>query len=227
VWTLGLCTATWTASVGLIHHRLVVTERTVRCQNSHAPTLLGLIDDVLRDAGVEPDCLDAVAVSQGPGSFTGLRIGISTAKGLAYAGRARVVGVPTLEALVRAAKPRAGTVCAVLDARKGEVYASCFRWQEGRLVIAGPVDQAITPRHLVSVIPRPCTLIGDGVDSYRDLFAEMFGTEAVLMGLEQAPPSGVVVAEMGWERLEGGSAAPLEELEPCYVRLSEAERKGA
>jgi len=221
---LGLETATWTASVGVTCDGRAVAERTRRSESSHAPTIIALIDEVMRSAGIRIGDLDAIAVSAGPGSFTGLRIGLSTAKGLAYAANARLVAVPTLTALARAAGPRDGTVCPVLDARKGEVYAAGFRWRDGRLEQTA-AERAIAPAQLASLIAPPCTLIGDAVDVYGDVLRELFAASVDLLSLSQVPPSGAVVAQIGHELLANGSESAIESVEPRYVRPSEAELK--
>ena len=168
-------------------------------RGSHARTLLPLIDEVLAAGGVALRALDLLAVSIGPGSFTGLRIGLSVAKGLALATGLPVVGVPTLAAYADTAGPRPGLVCPVLDARKGEVYAAAFHWPEepdrrrrgqaAALVastaptsrrcwssmaecIVAPV--AVTPAQCASV-RAPCTLFGDGVDAYAGLWRRALG----------------------------------------------------
>lgn len=224
MWILGLETATWTGSVAVSRDSEVVAERTERTESSHAPIIVSMVDEVLRAAGIDAGDLDAVAVSAGPGSFTGLRIGLSTAKGLAYATNARIVAVPTLVALARAAGVVSGTVCTILDARKGEVYAACFRWREGSLE-QRVAEQAIAPHHLDRLIDLPCTFLGDGVDVYGSLLIERFGEAATLLDLATVPPSAGVVAQIGWERLANGSEADLASLEPNYVRPSEAEQK--
>ncbi|MBI4517797.1 MAG: tRNA (adenosine(37)-N6)-threonylcarbamoyltransferase complex dimerization subunit type 1 TsaB [Deltaproteobacteria bacterium] len=224
MWLLGIDTATWTASVGIARDAEAVAERTRRTESSHAPTLIPLIAEVLSAAGITMSDVGAVAVSAGPGSFTGLRIGLGTAKGLAYANRARIVAVPTLAALARAAGPRDGTVCSILDARKGELYAAAFYWRNGGLVECVPA-QVVTPQQLPRIITSPCTFIGDGVEPFGDRLRELFGDGATLMSLDQAPPAGAVVAQMGWERLSAGVDDALASLEPHYARPSEAERK--
>jgi len=224
VWTLGLDTSTWTASVGVARAGEPVAERTRRAQSSHALSLIPLIDETLAAAGVDVAQLSAVAVSNGPGSFTGLRIGLSTAKGLAYALGARLVGVPTLQALARAVGPREGLVCTLLDARKSEVYAALFRWRDGAIEQLG-CEQALSPRELPGLVDGPVTLVGDGVDVYRDLLHSLFGERARLVPASDLPACGGMVARMGWERLGAGEETPVARLEPLYVRPSEAERK--
>jgi tRNA threonylcarbamoyladenosine biosynthesis protein TsaB len=210
---LGIETATSIASVGIVVGDQIAAERTVPMRGSHARTLLPLIDATLQAAGLPLSEIELLAVSIGPGSFTGLRIGLSVVKGLALATGIPVVGVPTLEAYARAAGPRLGLVCPVLDARKGEVYGASFRWRDGEpQCLTAPT--AMSPaRFATAVHEEPCTLIGDGVDAYHEL-----------------PPSGAVVARLGCRR----AAAAIDDvaaLEPQYCRASEAEigqqRRGA
>jgi tRNA threonylcarbamoyladenosine biosynthesis protein TsaB len=219
---LGLETATWTASVGVIDERCVLAERSLRVSGSHARCLLGLIDDALGEAGIEVADLDLLAVSIGPGSFTGLRIALSVAKGLVLATGAALTGVPTLEALACRAGVRPGLVCPVLDARKGEVYGAAFRWAEGSLVAVSGVD-VLRPQRFAERIETPCLLLGDGVDAYRELWSELLGDGAEMASLEDLPQSGAVVASLGAERYARGGADDAAGLEPTYVRRSEAE----
>jgi len=224
VWTLGLDTSTWTASVGVTCAGELVAERTRRAARSHALTLIPLIDETLAAAGIDVTRLSAVAVSNGPGSFTGLRIGLSTAKGLAYAIGARLVAVPSLQALARALGPREGLVCPLLDARKGEVYAAVFRWHDGAIEQCGR-EQALSPRQLPGLVDGPVTFVGDGVDLYQRLLCDLFGERALLVPASNLPPCGGMVARMGWERLCAGEETSVASLEPLYVRPSEAELK--
>ncbi|MBI1814139.1 MAG: tRNA (adenosine(37)-N6)-threonylcarbamoyltransferase complex dimerization subunit type 1 TsaB [Deltaproteobacteria bacterium] len=226
MWTLGLDTATWTASVGIDRDGVAVAQRTERVENTLAAAIIPLIDGVLTQARIAISDLDAIAVSAGPGSFTGLRVGLSTAKGLAYAANAHLVAVPTLEALARALGPRTETVWTILDARRSEIYAASFRWRGDQLdrVVA---EMAIAPRELARFVsgPEDVVFIGDGVDEYQDVLIELFGAVVKRLPLAAAPPSGAAVAAIGRERLAAGVAAELASVEPFYVRASEAERK--
>jgi tRNA threonylcarbamoyladenosine biosynthesis protein TsaB len=123
---LGIETATWTASVAIIDEAVTLTEQTLQQSASHGTALFPLVADALRAAETTLEAIDLLAVSIGPGSFTGLRIGLSMAKGLAMAADIPIVGVPTLEGLAVAAPLRSHPLWTVLDARKGEVYAAGF-----------------------------------------------------------------------------------------------------
>jgi tRNA threonylcarbamoyladenosine biosynthesis protein TsaB len=220
---LGIETATWTAGVGLVVDGEIVAERSRHAERgTHAVSLLPLVEDVLAAGACTVDDLDVVAVSCGPGSFTGLRVGLSVAKGLACAAGARLVGVPTLEALAKTAADRRGHICAALDARRGEVYAACF--------VAGPdgwrrltADTLTTAGELVASLPASGVVIGDAVDAYGDLFRERLGAGVTLLPFDSHGPRGGVVAMLGWERARSGDFDDLHALEPFYIRPSDAE----
>jgi len=212
---LGIDTATTIASVGIVSSQRPDVQRADGSAR-HAAMLLRLIEEALGAAGARLSDLDRLAVSIGPGSFTGLRVGLSIAKGLAVAAKIPVVGVPTLAAYARAVGPRHGMVVPVLDARKGEVYAAAYRWQDGELVsVFGP--QAFTPDDLARRLDEPATLVGDGVDAYAELWARIPAVVASLR-LADCPPSGAVIARMGAET----PPRPIAELEPQYCRLPAA-----
>jgi tRNA threonylcarbamoyladenosine biosynthesis protein TsaB len=220
---LGLETATWTAGVGLVVDGEIVAERSRYAdRGTHAVSLLPLVDEVLHDGACTVDDLDAVAVSCGPGSFTGLRIGLSVAKGLACAAGARLVGVPTLEALAKTVANRRSHICAALDARRGEVYAAGFvAGSDGwRRVTA---DTLTTAAALVASLPTPCVVVGDAVDAYGDVFRERLGAGLTLLPFGAHGPRGGVVAMLGWERARCGDFDDVHALEPFYIRPSDAE----
>lgn len=219
---LGIETATSIASVGIVVEGQVGAERALPMPGSHARTLLGLVDAALGAAGVGLRDLDLLAVSIGPGSFTGLRIGLSVAKGLALATGLPVVGVPTLEAYARAAGPRPGLLCPVLNARKGELYAAAFRWR-GAVPECVVAPAALAPERFAVLLRTPCTLVGDGVDAYAELWRRELGEAAELIPLAALPPSAAAVARLGAARAATLGADDLAALEPSYCRLSQAE----
>ncbi len=221
---LGLDTATWRASVGLLLDGEVVAEQAQVANGSHAVTVLPLLADTLRRAGCRVRDLDAIAVSSGPGAFTGLRVGLSVAKGLACATGVPVVAVPTLEALARTLSHHEGFIWTVLDARKGELYAACFESASG-VVRRLTLDAVVTPAALVAHIAPPCVVIGDAVGRYGAFLQEHLGNRATLLPYDTYGPRGGVVATLGWERLQTGAPEPAASIEPFYVRPSDAERK--
>jgi tRNA threonylcarbamoyladenosine biosynthesis protein TsaB len=219
---LGLDTATRCASVGLLVDGEVVAERSEVTYASHAVSLLPLIDTALRQAGCALRDLDAIAVSSGPGSFTGLRVGVSVAKGIACATGLRLVAVPTLEALARTVADHHGVICSLLDARKGELYAACFESSAQGWRRLSP-DALVTPESLSAISYTPRVILGDAVTPYAAALRDRFGREVTLLPFETYGPRGGVVATMGWERLQAGHVSDLPSLEPSYVRRAEAE----
>ncbi len=216
---LGIDTATWTAAVGLVRDGVVLAEDVHRESRSHTASLPALVQRVLEAAAATIDEVEAVAVSIGPGSFTGLRIGLGLAKGIAFAGPIPCIPVPTLEALAWAAEAAPGTsICAALDARKREVYAALFA-----ATASGPrrltPDLALTPDALAARLEPPCVVVGDAAEVYGDVL----GARASLRPFATHHPRGGIIARLGWQRLATGEAPNPGELEPVYVRLPDAE----
>lgn len=220
---LAIDTATWRCSVALVQDDVVLAERAERTTSNHAGTLPRLVEETLRSAATTLDRDDALAVTIGPGSFTGLRIALGFAKGIAYAGGHRLLGVPTLDALALAAPPTPGRLCTVLDARKREVYAAVYERSETGLVRLGdPV--AIAAETLARRLDGPCTFIGDAVEPYGEVFTSVLGAGAVLLSSELHPPSAAAAARLALARLRrSGEGDELETLEPRYLRPPEAE----
>jgi tRNA threonylcarbamoyladenosine biosynthesis protein TsaB len=208
--------------------RIVASEAPAR--RAHGESVVGAIDGLLRRSGLRVADLAAIAVGIGPGSFTGLRIALSYAKGVALATGCAVVGVPSLDALALCAvelddlAPGAA-LCPVLDARKQEVYAALYRQVENGLekvsgeLLAKPVD-------LARQIEGVAVFFGDGAATYGALLEEHMGRDrALLAGLEAAPLPAAMIAAMGAARLACGPTDAVGSLQPLYVRPSEAELK--
>ena len=202
----------------MLRDGLVQAEGAERESRSHVTSLPRLVERVLADAGLTVGDVEAVAISIGPGSFTGLRVGLGFAKGLVLGGGLRLIAVPTLEALAWVADATPGeTICAVLDARKREVYAALFASTP-----AGPrrltPDLALAPDALAARLTPPCVLVGDASEAY----ADALGARATIRPFATHHPRGGVVARLGWERLSGGDVADPGTLEPVYVRPPDA-----
>jgi tRNA threonylcarbamoyladenosine biosynthesis protein TsaB len=219
---LALETATRTQSVALARGDDVCAERVAEGERPGAESLLPLVQAVLAQAGVGLDAVAALAVSIGPGSFTGLRIGLATAKGLAFGTGRPVVPVPTLLALAASAASAgvAGVLAPVLDARRGELYAAAYAphgdgWRE--CVRPG----LYAPAALAAILPRPCTLVGEGVAVAAGALRAAAG---VALGPELAPRA-AEVARLGARLLAAGGGVAAEALAPRYLRRAEAEAK--
>jgi len=219
---LGVETSTMQGGVALVGEGGLVSEYTLNVEATHSERLLPAIERILRDAGLGLEALAGIAVSIGPGSFTGLRIGLSTVKGLAYATGLPVVGVPTLEAMAWTLPFAGRQVCPVLDARKQEVYAALFRYRNGTLQRIME-DAALSPEALCSKIHRPTLFLGDGLGAYGDLFRRLLGDRMLVPPLASRGSRPACVAELGRQRLLRGERDPADSLVPRYLRPSEAE----
>lgn len=201
----------------------VRAERVEHASSNLAGALPPLVAAVLDEAGERLAPGDAVAVSIGPGSFTGLRIALSFAKGLAFASGLRVVGVPTLDALALSVPPWRGVLCAGLDARKQEIYAALYRADEGPIVRLGaPI--AVAAAALASTLTPPCTIAGDVVDAYGDVFRAALGGGVTLLAADACAPRARAVARLAAARLRADPAGDdLVTLTPAYLRPPDAE----
>lgn len=219
---LALETATDTCGVALLRDGRIVAEFHLHRPRVHSERLIPIAEDVLRHGGSEPDALDAVAVSMGPGSYTGLRIGVSTAKGWALATGADLVGVPTLDAYaaqLRGVVEPGDVVCALLDARRDEVYAGAFRETKDRFV-SHAETKALTVDSLrawVGPVEGRLWLLGDGAEKCRDALAGV-GTTQTMLPPEEWSPSAGWVARRGQERLAIHGPDDVSSFEPFYVK---------
>jgi tRNA threonylcarbamoyladenosine biosynthesis protein TsaB len=220
---LALETATLAGGAALLDDGRLVGESRLNIALTHSERLMVVVDRLLQDCGWEAASLDGLAVSIGPGSFTGLRVGAATAKGLALALEVPVAPVPTLDALA-ATLPFADTaVCPLLDARKNEVYCSLYRWT-GATMGREWDYLALSPEAAAARLTEPVIVLGDGVAACRPYLA-LLGE-----GLREADPvhslpSPAVVGALGHAMLAAGGGIPAEQLAPLYLRPSEAELK--
>jgi tRNA threonylcarbamoyladenosine biosynthesis protein TsaB len=215
---LGLETATSYGSVALVGPEGLLAEATALVPMRHLEWLIPAIDRVLADAGVSRTQVEGLAVSQGPGAFTGLRIGIATATAWARASGVPVVGISTLEALAAAAGA-SGLVVPVLDAKRGEVAAAVFRREDGHHLTRVHEDTVLPPEALRGIVPggEPVLLVGDGLARWPDVIRQ-----AVPGGHLAPPPLWVpraaVTAALGRERLLSGQRDDPYRLGPVYGR---------
>jgi tRNA threonylcarbamoyladenosine biosynthesis protein TsaB len=219
---LGIESSARQGGAAIVDGDRLVCESLLNIEVTHSERLLPAIDRLLADARLSLEALEGIAVSVGPGSFTGLRIGLSTAKGLAYATGLPVVGVSTLEAMAWALPAARWPVCPVLDARKQEVYAAIFRHAETGLCRLTE-DMALSPEALCGIIREPTLLLGDGLAAYEPLFRERLGDRLWIPPLASRGARPACVAELGRQRLLRGERDAAAGLVPRYLRPSEAE----
>jgi len=222
---LGIDTSTACGSLGLVDHERMIAEYLVNIPVTHSERLLGAVELILKEARCVLEDLDGWAISLGPGSFTGLRIGVSTVKGLAFATQKPVAGVPTLDALAYLASPTPYLICPILDARKEEVYAAFYRYERGGVLKRTSSYQAISPEELVKKIDEKTIFIGDGVRTYEGYLRNAIPSLAAFSPSPLHILNGSMVAKLGLELLQKGECLDLTTFTPIYVRRSEAETK--
>ena len=220
---LALETATLAGGAALLDDGRLVGESRLNIALTHSERLMAVVDRLLQDCGCDVADLDALAVSIGPGSFTGLRVGAATAKGLALALEIPVAPVPTLDALAATLPFADAPVCPLLAARRGEVYCSLYRWTGSGMerrwdYLALPLAAA------AARLDAPVIVLGDGVAACRPYLTRLGP------GLREAEPvhslpSPAVVGALGHAILAAGGGIPAERLTPLYLRPSEAELK--
>lgn len=220
---LAVDTSSPSGSIALIREDLPLEEINLHTGKAHSESLLPSIYYILKDTGIFLEEVDLFAVTVGPGSFTGLRVGISTVKGLAWALRRPVVGVSTLSALASNLPFAEGPVCPIMDARKGEVYTAIFRAKGGRLKQIMD-DRALKPEVLVKAIGDDRVIfLGDGIPVYGEILKKGLGKRAIFTSPYLWSVRASVVGTMAFELFNQGKAEDPESLFPRYLRPSEAE----
>ncbi len=214
---LAIETATATGSIALLEGPTLVAERTEAIPMHHLEWLVPSIQRVLAEVGWQMETIEGIGVSQGPGSFMGVRIGIATASAWAKARRIPVVGVPTLGALAMGVDAH-GWICPILDVRRGDVAAALFR-RDGALVrisedVVAPVETV-----LGQLPPEPVlTFAGDGLERYGPAIQAARGDRATLAPRGQWVPRARAIGRLAWERLARGEGDDPYELLPIYSR---------
>ena len=221
---LAIETSCLVSSVALLHEGVLKAEVTVQARLTHSEQLMPHIADMLTKAAVSKKDIDGVAVSVGPGSFTGLRIGLATAKGLAFAWKVPLVGVETPRSLAWNFVDSAYAVCPLIDAQKGNVYVSVYSWRQGKLY----EDEAVTIMAAADVVNRvsegnqKVVFCGDGASKFADLIASG-GDKCLLARPHQIIPRAGALAVAAQERFDKGDTDDCMTLTPAYKRRSEAE----
>jgi tRNA threonylcarbamoyladenosine biosynthesis protein TsaB len=222
---LGIDTSTSCGAVGLIDDGEVISDYLLNLPVTHSERLLGAVEFVLREARCSIENMDGWAIALGPGSFTGLRIGVSTVKGLAFATGKPVAGVSILDVLASQIAPTPHPICPILDARKREIYTAFYRYEQGGSLKRQSDYQAIRPENLIKKITEPTIFLGDGVKTYRDFLLNSLPSSAIFPPAPLHVSHGSMVAKLGFELLQKGEHLNLSTFSPLYIRPSEAEMK--
>jgi len=222
---LGIETATLVCGAAVVVDRRVIADHWIEEKNIHAERLVSLIGEAMDQAGLANADLDGIAVSVGPGSFTGLRIGVSVAKGLAYAIERPLAAIPTLAALAErivreSHPPYSGYVLPILRARRDEIYCQLLEARDGTLRPLWPPRDATLDQLPELIENHDVLMTGEGVDklAIERSFPPGLGRSLRVANAELARCSAGIIALLGEETLERGEVADLAEIEPQYVK---------
>ena len=217
---LAIDTSALTATAAILSEDMLIGEISTTTKLTHSQTIMPMIDELLKKVSLDITDIDLFACSEGPGSFTGLRIGIGTIKGLAYGLGKSVVGVSTLEALAHNIDFTDLVICPIMDARKGQVYNGLYRYNGNTLeCITEP--RALSIEELCQELTERTIFVGDGVNVHKEKIKELLGNKAVFAApqnlLQRA--GSVVYAALKKE------AVSAEDLTAVYLRKPQAERE--
>ena len=224
---LAIDSSSLVASVAVVEDDIMVAEYTINHKKTHSQTLLPMIDEIMRMSEQDINSLDAIAVSGGPGSFTGLRIGSAVAKGLGFVIDKPLIHIPTLDGLAYNMYRYDKLICPIMDARRSQVYTGLYHFENGKFVC--DLEQCQKDIHdLISVINetgRDVVFLGDGVKVYKSVIEEevkvMYEFAPAHMNMQRAAS----VAALAVEYYKQGKTESAEEHEPNYLRKSQAERE--
>lgn len=220
---LGIDSSGLVASAAIADEKNIIAEFTVNNKQTHSQTLLPMIEKVVDMSGIELEQIDAIAIAAGPGSFTGLRIGSATAKGIGLALKKPIVSVPTLEGLAYRVSVFDGLICPIMDARRGQVYTGIYK-ADGDGLTCLSEQKAVDIHDILKELEEydeKVIFLGDGVEVHR----ETIENEFVFAPVHLSKQSAAAVAVLGSIYFEQGKTESADEHKPIYLRKSQAERE--
>jgi len=224
---LGIDSSGLVASAAIADEKNIIAEFTVNNKQTHSQTLLPMIEKVVDMSGIELEQIDAIAIAAGPGSFTGLRIGSATAKGIGLALKKPVVSVPTLEGLAYRVSVFDGIICPIMDARRNQVYTGIYKMDKGNLVCLSE-QKAVEIHEIMEELEKydeKVIFLGDGVEVQRETIEKEFKKEYCFAPIHLSKQSAAAVAVLGDIYFNQGKAEDAAEHKPIYLRKSQAERE--
>lgn len=221
---LAIETSTMLGGVAILDDDKLVAESRMNVKTTHSERIMGEINHLLKCSGLKIEDIDIFGISIGPGSFTGLRVGLSAVKGLSYATGKKIVSIPTLEAFAWNAPFSKYQVCPLLDARKKEVYAGIFKWNNNRLIKVME-EQSMKIEDLCPSIKEPTIFLGEGAIIYKDTIRAWLNDLALFGHPHIMVPLPSNVAHLGIIKAKKEEFEDPLKLTPMYLRRSEAEVK--
>lgn len=232
---LALDSSGLVASVALTEDDNLIAEYTIQYKKTHSQTLLPMLEEIRNMVELDLSAVDAIAVAAGPGSFTGLRIGSATAKGLAFAMEKPIIPVPTLEGLAYQMYGSNDLVCPIMDARRSQVYTGVYEFVPGDSKKGGNYDMRVIKEQCavafdeiaeaLNQLGRPVVFVGDGIPVFRERMQEILQVPYTLAPAHRNRQSAACIAALGRVYYAQGRIVSGAEHVPEYLRLSQAERE--
>lgn len=220
---LALDTATEIGSIALVEEDRLLAQTQLRVEKTHSQNLWRTIRFLLAETGWSLEQIDLWAVSTGPGSFTGVRIGLATVKGLAWVTQKPVIGVSTLEILAWSVTPTPYLICPILDARRHEVYFAFYRYTAAGSVLLVREPGHLRPLALAREINEPTVFLGNGVPRYQEILRDHLGPRALIPEVWSHPLSGYTLAAVAQKGFRQGERRSAAEVSPLYLRPADTE----
>ena len=226
---LALDSSGLVASVAVVEDNQLLAEYTVNYKKTHSQTLLPMLDEIAKMIELDRETIDAIAVAAGPGSFTGLRIGSATAKGLGLALKKPLIPVPTVDALAYNLYDTTGLICPMMDARRKQVYTGIYRFTDHELVTVS-AQKAIAVEELIrelNALGETVTFLGDGVTVYQEMLKENMLVPYSFAPAHLNKQRAGAVGALAEKYYREGKTVTAAEHQPEYLRVSQAERERA
>ena len=226
---LALDSSGLVATVAIVEDEQTLAEYTVNYKKTHSQTLLPMLDEVAKMIELDLETIDAIAVAGGPGSFTGLRIGSATAKGLGLALNKPLIHIPTVDGLAYNLYGNTGLICPIMDARRNQIYTGLYRF-EGEEFQVVEEQMAISVQELVEKLNQygqKVIFLGDGVPVYREQLVQGLEVEYHFAPAHLNRQRAAAVATLAIKYYQEGKMETAKEHRPDYLRLSQAERERA
>lgn len=226
---LALDSSGLVASVAIMEKEQTIAEYTVNYKKTHSQTLLPMLDEIVKMTEMDLNTIDAIAIAGGPGSFTGLRIGSATAKGLGLALGKPLIHVPTLEGLACNLYGCSSLICPIMDARRNQVYTGVYRLSEDEFQVVKEqtaIDVTVLAEQL-NALGEAVTFLGDGVPVYREQLEEKLTVPFTFAPANMNRQRAASVGLRGFQYYREGRIETAAEHQPDYLRVSQAERERA
>ena len=228
---LALDSSALVATIAVIEEDIMVAEYTTCHKKTHSQTLIPMLDEIKRMIDLDLKTIDAIAVTKGPGSFTGLRIGCATAKGLGLALDCPLVAIPTVDALAYNMYGSSALICPLMDARRDQVYTGLYRFEKkgGNYEMVCELNQcAISIEEIIQIVnsrEQEVIFLGDGVPVYKDKIETMCRVDYSFAPAGLNRQRAASVGLLGAIAYKKGETVSADDMEPDYLRLSQAERE--